>query len=189
MNTTPTSEIICTKSQFRAALAHEFAAVMADTAEVNMSEVREAIDELVRQADNTRGVFSGYSDYLDLAYVVAPDARCDKGGGAHISRCAAGDSCEWYAPGLANWKADVEASEADSPDALTIPSVTDEQRAQAREAASATIREAIRTLNGTAAMLREHANDPQVIDTLARDIWELANVLQAAAGHLRIAQL
>jgi hypothetical protein len=78
-----TTTITCIKSEFRANLRNHYATgVVIDKAQAD--ELDEVIDGLVRQANEHRGTFEGYSAYLDCDFTVTPDetkcADCDAPG-------------------------------------------------------------------------------------------------------------
>lgn len=87
-----------------------------------------------------------------------------------------------------------EAHEADMwrdgpivPAEITIPAVTDAQRIEAREAAVATVLHARSGLGLMASTLLRTPSDHGVVRAAANDLRALADRLEAAAGHLRIA--
>lgn len=58
-------KIECTKDELRATLVVEFGPLWDALSQSDSQEFMDRVDDLVRQANNTRGTFKVYSDYLD----------------------------------------------------------------------------------------------------------------------------
>lgn len=71
--TSASTVITCTKSEFAFYLGKAFAPVTALSPD-QFSELSEVVDGLVRQSNQHRGTFTGYSAYLDCQFTVTPDA-------------------------------------------------------------------------------------------------------------------
>lgn len=161
--------ITCTKSEFHTRLRNAFATgIVFDRAQSD--ELDQVIEGLVRQAEQRGGAYSGYNAYLDCQFTVMPDEYMIEGG-------ELGD----VNPDLrttANPVAGIQRlGRALRADEITIPAVTTEQRDQSRTAAAAIVTEVTR-------LLRALTTDDNAT-AVAMD--DLAVMLKAAAGHLRIA--
>lgn len=153
----------CTKSEFLARLTAEFVEPVRGTNEDTLA-LREVLSGLAVQADQHRGVFTGHSEYLDLDYTVWPDTI--KG----------------------------------------IAAMTDAQRTEARNAAYTTASHVSTQLGAAKGFIdlierrlagRAAGNEltPAALDTYAARLAEqattltrLIDALNAAAGHLRLAE-
>jgi len=206
---TASTTITCTKSEFRGRLTDEF---------VSTSELDEVVDGLVRQANEHRGTFEGYSAYLDCDFIVTPDgdeiqsAKYAEGDRLHFTPSASraphgtaideGDvivtkvvdhgSPTPYSPRFTYVVRALNGGETQGTDdreltEITIPAVTDAQRAQSADAAKSTVLRACHALTTIAPTLFLHHADAEMVKALAADLHALADQLRAAAGHLRIA--
>jgi hypothetical protein len=69
---------------------------------------------------------------------------------------------------------------------ITIPAVTDAQRAQSADAAQSTVLRACQALATITSTLFDHDTDAEMVEALAADLHALADQLRAAAGHLHV---